>query len=640
LFGLAQFSPHQARVFQPISVNGGFSIDGSYRYMEGTTNSIYNIQKSPLLSGGIFINTRSYFYHPDFISLDIGGEYNPGLQQDDYLIIPDRSETRTYKSFNGKIEFFRGKKITLDAYVQYNDNFSNREGLTNIMSGNKRFGGSFLWSQKYAPIELFYEKGISDQEELGTIRSFKYYKEQYKGKISKSFSFRDYTEFIYFHDDFRSEEMSYNNSRNISDNFKLKNKVYFDDQKRYSINSMIYSIKQVGTMAFNRFHLNENLSLNFPVNLTLSGNYSYLSSQYVENKSKQHSLKSVLSHKLFKSLTTSLIYEYYNSSQYSYKDVSNRIGIDMIYTKNIPIGKLLFGINYNRSIINNVSRGYQLQVYDEKHILIDGEIHLLERPNAIIETIVVKDNSGTIIYQLGFDYILLELNTYIQIQRIPGGQIPNNGPVLVDYSILQEGSYQYHATNSGIQARLILFNKLIELYYKRFQQSFSNLVNTENVTLNYFIRNTYGINLEYKFASMGVELEKYNSSITPFNLWSYYFRIQGNAKGKLIYSLNCSYRDYHLLYNNTFQKYADVTGNVIYSFNSKAKLSLELGYRKQIGNGIDLDLLTCQLEFNLNYRDFSINSGVHLYRKIYLADDLNYSNVYIKLIRKFNWYKK
>ena len=65
------------------------------------------------------------------------------------------------------------------------------------------------------------------------------------------------------------------------------------------------------------------------------------------------------------------------------------------------------------------------------------------------------------------------------------------------------------------------------------------------------------------------------------------------------------------------------------------KLNLTLGYRKQRGPEIDLDLLTARTEFEMVYRQLYITLGADLYRRTYLNDITDYNGVYLQLSRKF-----
>jgi len=637
---IAQDLRYPNRPFQPFSVNGAIKLGGGYRYQESTTNQILNIQETPVIYAGFLLNTSSYVLNPGIMIIDLGGEYNPEYRRDDQLVIPDRTESRTLKRLDAGVHLLRSKPINLGITARFSEGFTNRENLTNLKANGSHLGAYMNWENRLAPFRMTYDQGDWEELETETGRQYNTNNKRLQANINRSFSWRDKNEFIYFYRDYQRIDAFGTETRNISNNFNLSNSLQIDSTQTNYIRSLITGTDQIGTDAFRRLFSTQSINLKLFRNLDFLGNYTFSSNKRESQDIKQNYVRTLLKHQLYESLTTSLIYEFNKTTQTYYFERRNKFGIDLRYQKKIPMGgRLLITGEYYKQPLKHESETDFLQILDEEHLLRDGELELLNRPNAITSSVIVKDPTGTIIYQEFFDYVLIEQNVYLEIQRIAGGQIPNNSTILVDYMIKQEGSFQYHLNYLRLHVRLMAFNRIIEVYYTRAQQDYSNQVNTEKVTLNYLTQNIYGLKLEYKFAIVGAEFEKYSSSITPFDLWRYYVQLQGNAKGKLLYSLNANYRDYHMRYNDTYQSYADVMGNLAYSISPAARLSLELGYRKQIGEGIDLDLFTSRLEFNMNYRKLFLRAGVELYSRIYLGENLDYYNVYLKLTRTFDWNK-
>jgi len=75
--GLSQDYSLSRRFWSLTGINGAIQAGGDYRYQAGYSNDIYNYQKSSRLYGGLLLNTTSYFLHPNFLILNLGGEYNP-----------------------------------------------------------------------------------------------------------------------------------------------------------------------------------------------------------------------------------------------------------------------------------------------------------------------------------------------------------------------------------------------------------------------------------------------------------------------------------------------------------------------------------------------------------------------------------
>ena len=102
------------------------------------------------------------------------------------------------------------------------------------------------------------------------------------------------------------------------------------------------------------------------------------------------------------------------------------------YQKKIPFnGKLSLMYNYSNIKDSKIVNDQFAPIYDESHQLTDGDITFLGQTDINLNSVIVKNENGSIIYELNFDYILIQQGEFIQIQRIPGGQIRNNDAVLV-----------------------------------------------------------------------------------------------------------------------------------------------------------------------------------------------------------------
>jgi hypothetical protein len=116
--------------------------------------------------------------------------------------------------------------------------------------------------------------------------------------------------------------------------------------------------------------------------------------------------------------------------------------------------------------------------------------------------------------------------------------------------------------------------------------------------------------------------------------------LQGTFKDKFVFSFNGNVRNYHMLMDDTKQKYIDLSGIVTYNIASQTRLNVEFGYRKQLGQGIALDLLTGKADISTIYRQVTCKVGVQVYRRIYLNERTNFIGGYIEIVRRFNWHRK
>lgn len=632
--GYSQNSGYSSGLWNFTSLDGEVKLKGLYRQRYTTLNDFSEFQESTYFSGGVRLNTKSYIWHPNFLQIDVGGEFYPESNQDDYLVTPDRAEVRTLKGVNIGTTLFSNKPVTLSSWASWNDSYSNRENLTNIRSKTSRWGSSLYLRTKLMPLNISYNNTKWDQEETETGRTYNTEQSNFEVSTQKAFSERDHNELSYSHNQYFRQDASLFKIENITDNIRLKNSLFLDKEKRYTFRSMIYNYNRQGSQNFHIFNVTENLTLQLPQNLRFNGSYNLYNQQQELQNSHQNKLSANLSHKLFSSLDTRLFYEYSGIKHSLYQETRNRAGFNINYNKRIPTGRLTLSYNYSQLRNNMDSDPVDLLIFNERYMLADGEITMLERPHIDIHTIVVKDITGTIIYQLDFDYILIENSDYIEIQRMPGGQIANQSTVYIDYVAIQTGSYKYNAVSNNIAVNITLFNRLLELYYRGQYMDYRNVEKSELLVLNYIKHNTFGARINIWFTELGAEYEYHNSTITPYKLMRYYVNVQKRIE-KIVLSVNGNIRDYDMLDENINRKYSDLSGKAGYLFSPRTKLDFMVGYRKQIGPGIDLDLLTASSEFTTSIRQLYLTAGVNLYRRNYLGDEINYYGTYVQLVRRF-----
>ncbi len=207
---------------------------------------------------------------------------------------------------------------------------------------------------------------------------------------------------------------------------------------------------------------------------------------------------------------------------------------------------------------------------------------------------------------------------------------------MVDYTTLLPGDYNYNLNNQAFSASVILFKRLVEIYYRRAKQDYNHVEQTDLVALNYYLQNVYGVQFTISFARFGVEYDDYQSSIIPYKLVRYFANLQWRFKNKLLLSLVGNIRDYIIIGNRKNDYYADISGRAAYSFNPRAKLNLEVGYRDQKGYDLDLDLITARSEFTLIVRKVFFTVGLEIYRRNYLnRETINFNGAYFSIVRKF-----
>jgi len=620
------------------NVTGELDLKGQYRQLKSSFNEVAEDQRSTYLLSGLKLNTSSYLWDKDILLIDLGLAYSPELRDEQYITIPDRSEVRTLKKLDLKTTLFNNKPVTLQGFYNFDQSYYNRELLTNVKSNNQQWGGILSLNNRILPVSLSYRNQKWDQEELQTGRTFNMDQEIFEVRATKSFGERDRSELVYSHHDYFYSYAELHQTEYLIDRVAFNNSLFFDAARKYNLSSRFIWYDQEGTTSFRRVELLEGLSMLLPHHLKLMANFNIFNRKDLLQTWDQKRTRASLQHKLFKSLTTKLYLDYNHIKLETadlHREMDLRGGVNLKYTKKIPTGYLNLAYRYYRHEHSTEGVSGMLQIINEEHAISDGEISLLNNPYVVDFSVVVKDETGTLIYQQNFDYILIPRGSFLEIQRVPGGLVPNCATVYIDYLYQQPGSFSYAANNNHFSASVLLFKRLIELYYNFTVQDYPKVNQGDQLTLNYFHQHIYGVRLDVGFARAGVEADIYKSNIIPYNLRRYYIDVNWNFKSSLLLTLNGNIRDYRMIADEVDQWYANLSGKVVYRIGPRMRVSLESGYLNQRGANIDLDLLTARAEFLSTFNKLQLRLGLEMYRRLYLNSEFDFNGAYIQLTRRF-----
>lgn len=643
---IAQDNGVETAFWKLTSLNGNVDLKGIYFNQDILRNSFSENISHSFITAGLFFNTKSYFWHPNFMAFDLDAGYSPETGQQLSLVAPDRSEVNTLKKLNTSLILFQHNKLNLKFYSNLHQGYSSRENLTNIKSTIFDWGSIFTYANKVVPITISYNHNKNKQLEIDTDNQFQISNSSVQALASKSFGKKD-SHLL----SFTQNNYTYNNQflidgvetygeavHNEITGIRLKDNLFFDKKKNYRFTSLITNETQNGSyFTYKRFQINENLSFKLPKKFFFSTNYSYFDIETKVEHSKQHFIRGELSNQLYESLRSRIYLEFNNLESTQFHEQNQRTGFNINYLKKIPF-KGLLSISYNlqSNLQKRESENQIVFILNEEHVLIDSQMTLLVSQNIAIESVIVKDETGTIIYQQYFDYLLIIRNELIEIQRVPGGRIADNSLIFVDYNALQPGSYQFNAIHSGFTSSIALFENKIEFYFKMTNQDYIQAENISYLTLDYFNQKVFGCRINIKFFTGGIEQDYLNSTIIPYRLTRYFFVIQGSFKQKLQCTVNANVRDYQMIIQEgTKQQYNNFSGTASYAFNQKTKLTLHGNYLMQKGNGIDINLFSSRLEFSTRFLQIFIKASAELYKNKTITEHIDYKKFAIQISRKF-----
>jgi hypothetical protein len=79
----------------------------------------------------------------------------------------------------------------------------------------------------------------------------------------------------------------------------------------------------------------------------------------------------------------------------------------------------------------------------------------------------------------------------------------------------------------------------------------------------------------------------------------------------------------------------DLSGQLNYTINSRIRMDLQGGLRKQNGRGRDLELVNLRSELKVLYRESHFTFGYEFYYRAFISDITRYNGGYIRYERTF-----
>lgn len=623
--------------FQLKSISGNLFLWGDYRFQtDQLKNGFKEQQKSGNFSGEINLNTLSYLFHPNFLKIEFGLGYAPGTQNNNFLVAPDRTDTRTSEKVNLGLTFFESRPVSLNAFANYNHSFTNRELTSDVESEMFSTGAVLYPKNNLLPASISYRYDKWNQNELSTNRDFESQKHSLLGRIQKRFTTNlDEHELLGSYNDYYRRYENNNSINNRVSRISLRDRFFFNGDRRNTYQSLIWWQEQNGSQPYKRFQVDQSVYV-IPIHsLSANGKYQYFKFNNPSVDSRQHDVSGELSYQFYKSLKPFIRYQFTDNKQSVYSEKINRAYFGFNYTKKIPTGSFRLNYTYRLQTEDRISDAKNIVVVNEEHFLRDDEIVLLDNPRVILSSIIVKDETQTIIYQENLDYILIEQGQFVEIRRVPGGQIADGSTILVDYESLFAGTYKFDAAGNNFHSGINVLNNLLDIYFAYNNFDFNNFEGYSSGTFKFYNQRLLGVKVNIFSFSAGIEYDDYNSNITPYRSLRYFLDFNDIFFEKLIFTINLAYRDYLLIQDNETQIYKDANGRVSYLITTGSKINFLAYTRFQNGRGIDLDLYSFRTEFETMIRNIVVKLGYENFYRDFSGEIVNYNNIYLRIGRYF-----
>jgi len=563
------------------------------------------------------ISTRSYIYHPNFLTLDLGG--SALLDQSRFeTLSTENSNNEELLSFNTRLDFLKEKPYPFSLYYD-KQNPSVSTGLGGrFIQENIKYGVDFALLKPVTPVQVSFNAYRQTTQGEGFDQLTNDEIEHMNTRLYYAYGAGNHAQLSY--------QINNRDSRSGSPNLPIQTRqtstasTYFDSKNLFGSQRQI---QLISNMAYNtqqefpkRQELRINPTLNWQHSQAVTSFYRF---NYADSTEEAIAIKQ-------KSFIGGMGYssEHYSGNMDLHAEDSVATGINfqnvgtnfqVSHNRDTELGKLKLSYSGSLDSRDQNSSNALFQIFGEQHEMTGITQISLNRLFIDASSIVVSNTGRTQVYVLGLDYRVLQVGAQVQIQRLAAGNIVDSQIVLVDYSYQTGGSFKYDLINNNLQLNWNP-SRFYELYI-RYRDSQQNLrAGSPSIQLNSVNSMTYGASVDQPLPS-GINLggeayfEEHEEDINPFTQKNY------DAYMELplprLTSLRLSARRQYIDYENSIED-VDLTGYILRLRSRpwlRTQLSYEFSYENDTGGSLNRLLRIQRLQLSWVYRQLSLSLDAH-----------------------------
>jgi len=576
-----------------------------------------------MLEENIETDFKGSIYHPNLASFNLALEN--GLRQTRENFQPTftgKLENSYINQFHVNASFLSKKPYVFSLFADKSREVENREFFERQVVNSTRNAGNFGFKNSFIPVGFSFSNS-SKVIDRATRPSENLKSDELSLSLSNASNSLGETDFEFTQDKYSRTESGVSAQEGVSNDFNLTNHLFLSPDEKKSLNSYARGYDVSGTNESRMFNFNESLNIVHSDSLNSSWTYAFSDRTSSGAKTKDNKAGFSLSHRLYESLTTAFSPYYFNSKSTSFSQDTYGAMLDENYTKKLgKIGKITAGTRVAYSEEKRKSLDQVISIIDEPHTLTTGVLTFLEKFQVDISTVVVTNSSGTFTYILNTDYTLTNSGDRIQIQRIPGGSIPDGESVLVDYRAKSSPLLKFNTLEDNYRFRIDFLEQLFGVFYNVNRERHPRISGGEDFVSQEIVDTTIGLDFSYKVLSIEMSDEDYDSTLSPYRQKRIKESVVVNPTEKSALTIESSQCKVKLINTQDSQKFFDFVSRYSVGLNQYSRFSAEAGFRLQKGSGIDLDDITAGLGYELNLYKFRCDLKYDFRRQLYLDDSL------------------
>ena len=431
--------------------------------------SVSLTQQRLLIQPVLGLGINGSIYHPNLVAISLATEL--GLDWQGSQLVPggSGSDANFLQRYHGELDLVRQQPYSTSFFADKDQTYRDYDFFSRVRVDTERYGGRTGYSAGPVPFSLTFQHYDEVTDDI--------FRPARLAEDTVAFSAQNLrdtaagnTQLTYNFDSFQRQDDGFSNQRGLSQILSLFDTESFGREGWAHLNSLLnYSSLAETVLPTDMLLVHENLQLQHSPRLNSFYEYNFDTTSAGQADATTQQGRAGLTHQLYENLTTTLDLHGYQISASSPGNSleSSRFGtaLGLQYVRNLSQwGNLTAGYAGTIDREDRSASGQSLSIIDEVHTLTDGSITFLNQPSVDISTIHVVASSHTMVYLPHIDYLVTSRGLMTEIQRLPGGKIPNGGKVLVSYSAVVEASAGFSSFDNSFNFRIDFWNGLVGVY--------------------------------------------------------------------------------------------------------------------------------------------------------------------------------
>lgn len=449
-------SAEEIAIFKLTDIEGNVGV--SYQTDElllGPVNQAKTRNQLSTTREDIFILTHSYIYHPNLLSIDLGGGMSY-VQNELESSVGNTETDDDLDTITAKLRFLEKKPYPFSIYYDRTNPMISPSLTERFVQENERYGLNAAITQTLLPFTVNLEAFHSGNKGSGVTRIVDDKTDQVLLRAYKTIGKDGYGQLTYHNNQRESDSgvigLGINHTDTTSESTSFDSHFSFGATNQFRLSNLISYFTQDNLPDQKEFRFVPNLSWQHSRDFSTYYRFDYLDNEIdtIQSKSRSAAIGGRMNHS--KTLATTAEVHGADNTISSFENRSTGVSGSISYLKPLSFGRLNLGMGLG---YDEAKRSAGIISVPRENVYLKLTDRVALQNNFVDEATIQLFNANDQLLTLNVDYKVTTIGATTYIERVVGGRIDELGEtVYVSYQYTSDSRVVYATLNQSYTANL------------------------------------------------------------------------------------------------------------------------------------------------------------------------------------------